>query len=314
MKYLNLFLPVVVGLLFILNLDVIAQDSLQFQSGNWVVGKIIEKRKNEIQFRKKELPDGPDFIFPISDLQQIRSKQYSVPPKFSSKKIKIQPQTFVSSSKNDSFPIPKQSLSIDLGELIYKRFCIQYEYFFIPGKSSLIGTVSISVKNKNTILQGSNLNKNILHFRDLDHFLLGFNALGNSAYLGFGIQNYFPKNSVLSFCLGFRLDAGIFKYRINLKYIQEKNTTLQPPALAYFSNLNTLTDQNGFMIRPSIMLYIRTNVHPRIMTYLGGEFGYTKFFLEKSSNFETASTINFQPKLGIGYMFGKRKMKDPNIK
>lgn len=307
-------LPFLLNLLF-WGMNLKAQDSLQFKSGEWVFGKIIEIRKNEIQFRKKELPDGPDFVFSKSELQNFDKSNTQALPIVKRKKEKKDLYLIASQRKqeesllNETIIPPPNRLSLDLFETLSGRISLTYERIFKNQRTSLLGTCSVSFLNKESYLSFNYYTK-AYHLEIEKENLLSskgdFNALGKSIYVGIGIRNHFPKNRKTSLFIGCRLDGGSFKYTIQVT----EPPLYKPPYLsqqAYITSISSINNLQSYMVRPSLELGFRTNLFPFLMAYLQVEIGYTHLFLEVPETNHLKNNFNWLPKGGIGYMFGRKR-------
>ncbi len=311
--------PILILTLWLLLLSIAsgkAQDSLQFNSGEWVVGRIIEIRKKEIQFRKKELPDGPDFIFLKSELQNFEKSKKEVQPIVKKKKgTKTDLHLLASQRKqeesllNETLITPLNRLSLDIFETLSGRISLTYERFFKNQRTSLLGTCSVSFINKESILNYNYTTKKFEIEVERENLLsprADFNAFGKSIYLGMGIRNHFPKNRKSSLFLGLRLDGGYFRYKIKVP----ETPPLTPPnnnQQAYITGFSSINNFPSYILRTNFEFGFRANLFTFLMAYIQVDIGYTHFILDQADNYQIKDRINWMPKGGIGYMFGGKR-------
>ena len=274
-----------------------AQDSLQFKSGEWIVGRIIEIRKKEIQFRKKELPDGPDFVYNKSEIitKPINIESQNNINKTNKKKEKQR----LDYNLISHFPYRKLNISFQLTSLIAKRITLQFEKYLPSYKESIIAVISPSFgSHRSTLTLMEEHNSTSYYFSSNYNFLkrrIPFlsNFIGNSIFIGLGYKYHFNSFNRVSFYLGSGIDGGYFKYRnVYKNRIYEIYKT---------------DNQIGGITRINLLIGFKVNLSSRFYLSLGSTVSYNIYFLNTKYP-KILDSFNYFPNIEFGINLGKNSV------
>ncbi|HPQ09239.1 MAG TPA: DUF3575 domain-containing protein [Bacteroidia bacterium] len=234
-------LKYLLNILLLVSIKIYSQDSIFFNTGAAVAGKIIEITEYAVKYKLKENLDGPTYSMDISRISKIKYSNGKV-EKFESNPV------FETTPDYDSIYIrQKNIIGVDAGQFFYSSIGLCYERFFDKENRFSIRipfSIGFNYMYKNddiVVTDNKAVNPNNMQNANYYIYQKGKIAGGSIEF------NYYPlKFSEVNYFFGPYIDYGVFAYTV--RYYDNNNYIYHYKPTKYDGQHYGFGINNGFLV------------------------------------------------------------------